>query len=104
MSDRAAFVNQCKVVNNLIYESKQLYYNDWIEENSSNSKLLFKIVNKLLQKNTDRQYPKEHDDKSLANSFADYFGTKIEKIHDEIVLAKNLHVARIIIEKGPTSV
>ena len=75
-----------------------------IEENSSNSKLLFKIANKLLQKNTDRQYPKEHDDKSLANSFADYFSTKIEKIHDEIVLAKNLLVAPIIIEKGPTSV
>ncbi len=104
LSDRAAFANQCKVGNNLIYESKQLYYNDLIEENSSNSKLLFKIVNKLLQKNTDRQYPKEHDNKSLANSFADYFTTKIEKIHDEIMLAKNLLVAPIIIEKSPTSV
>ena len=46
----------------------------------------------------------EHDDKSLANSFADYFTTKIEKIHDEIVLAKNLLVAPIIIGKSPTSV
>ncbi|CAB3981070.1 Hypothetical predicted protein [Paramuricea clavata] len=82
----------------------QLYYNNLIEENSSNSKLLFKILNKLLQKNTDRQYPKEHDDKSLANSFADYFTTKIEKIHDEIVLAKNLLVAPIITEKSPMSV
>jgi hypothetical protein len=77
LSDRAAFVNQCKVINNLFNESKQLYYNDLSEENSSNSKLLFKLVNKLLQKNTDRQYPKEHDDKSPANSFPDYCATKI---------------------------
>lgn len=33
-SDRIAFVNQCTAVNSLIYESKQVYYNDLIEENS----------------------------------------------------------------------
>ena len=55
--DRIAFVNQCKAVNSLISESKQVYYNDLIEENSTNSKLLFKIVNKLLQKNSEWQQP-----------------------------------------------
>lgn len=48
LSDRTAFVNQCKVVNNLIYGSKQVYYNSLIDENSANPKLLIKIVNKLL--------------------------------------------------------
>ena len=104
LSDRIAFVNQCKAVNSLIYESKQVYYNDLIEENSTNSKLLFKIVNKLLQKNSDRQYPKKHNADSLANSFADYFATKIEKIQDEIVFAKSFLVAPITTETRPTSV
>ena len=34
-------------------------------------------VNKLLQKNCDRQYPKKHNIESLANLFADYFATNI---------------------------
>ena len=44
--------------------------------------------------------PKEHDDISLANSFADYFTTKIVEIPDEIVLAKNLLVVPITLIKS----
>ena len=58
----------------------------------------------MLQKNSDRRYPKGHGDKSLANSFADYFTTKIEKIQDEIVLAKNVLVAPITIDESRMSV
>lgn len=53
LSDRTAYVNQCKAVNKLIYESKQAYYHNLITENSTNSKLLFKTANRLLQKNID---------------------------------------------------
>ena len=104
LSDRTAFVNQCKAVNSLIYESMQVYCNALIEENSTNSKFLFKIVNKLLQKNCDRQYPKKNDAESLANSFADYFVIKIEKIQHEIELAKSFLVAPIISERSSSSI
>ena len=41
-------------------------------------------MNKLLQENSDQLYPKAADDKRLANSFADFFATKIENIQLEI--------------------
>ena len=62
------------------------------------------MVNKLLQKNTDRRYPKGHDDKSLANLLLIIsLDSKIEKIQVEIVLAKNILVATITIDERPMS-
>ena len=84
VSDRIAFSNQCRVVNEMIYKSKQAYYTSLIKNNATNSKLLFRTVNKLLQKNSEQLYPKAADDKNLANSFADFFVTKIENIQLEI--------------------
>ena len=81
LSYRIAFSNQCKAVNKLNYECKQTYYTSLIQNNATNSKLLFETVNKLLQKNSDQLYSKAVDDKRLANSFADFFATKIKNIN-----------------------
>ena len=45
-------VNQCYVVNNLIESLKSSYYTDVINEHSSDQKMFFKTVGKLLQKST----------------------------------------------------
>ena len=39
------------------------------------------MVGKLLQKSTNKRYPPSSDDTALANSFADFFTSKIDKIH-----------------------
>ena len=46
------------------------------------------MVGKLLQKSTNKRYPPSSDDTALANSFADFFTSKIDKIHQGFVERK----------------
>ena len=86
---RREYQQQCRVVNDLLYASKQAYYHAKIKDNSHNQKFLFSTINKLLQKNTDRLYPNSTDDGTLANAFADFFAEKISKIRTAILETKS---------------
>ena len=81
LCDREQYVHQCYFVNNLIGSLKSTYYTDIINEHSSDQRILFKTVGKLLQKSTSKRYPRSSDDTAPANSFADFFTSKIDKIH-----------------------
>ena len=49
---------------------------------------MFKTVGKLLQKSTKKRYPPSSVDSALANSFADFFTSKTDKIHQGLVERK----------------
>ena len=83
--DRDQYVRQCCVVNNLIATLKSAHYTSIINEHSSDQRILFATVNKLLQKPSEKRYPPSVDNTSLANSFADFFINKIDKIHSKLV-------------------
>ena len=51
-ADREQYIHQCSVVINLIKSPKSEYYLSISKENSGNQKVLFKTVQKLLQKPT----------------------------------------------------
>ena len=72
----------------MIESLKSTYYTDIINEHSSDKRILFKTVGKLLQKSTNKCYPPSSDDTALANSFADFFTSKIDKIHHGLVERK----------------
>ena len=56
-SDREAYQYQCCVVNELISSLKSTYYTSLINEHSSNQRVLFRTVNKLLmQKSHETRY------------------------------------------------
>ena len=57
-----------------------LLYTTIITENSTDQRVLFNTVSKLLQKQSTARYPSSCSD-ALANSFADYFIDKIDRIH-----------------------
>ena len=59
-----------------------------MHEHSSDQRISFKTVRKLLQKSTNKRYPRPSDDTALANSFADFFTIKIDKIHQGLVERK----------------
>ena len=88
LCDREQYVNQCYVVINLIESLKSSYYTDIINEHSSDQNILFKTVGKLLQKSTNKRYPPSSNDTALANSFADFFTSKIDEIHHGLVERK----------------
>ena len=68
-SDRQHYVNQCGVVIHLISSLKSEHYKNIINQHLSDQKVLFKTVNKLLQKSPVRRYPASHNDTILADSF-----------------------------------
>ena len=88
LCDREQYVHQCYVVNNLIESLNSSYYTDIINEHSSDQKTSFKTVGKLLQKSANKRYPPSSDDTALANSFADFLNSKIDKIHHGLVERK----------------
>lgn len=73
------------MVNNLIATLKSAHYTSIINEHSSDQRILFATVNKLLQKPSEKRYPPSVDNSALANSFADFFINKIDKIHSKLV-------------------
>ena len=74
LSDRKLYVHQCRVVNNLIDSAKSSYYTTGISDFSGDQRMLFKTINKLLQKQKVQQYPSCFPDStSLADAFNDIF-------------------------------
>ena len=88
LCDREQYVHQCYVVNNLIESLKSTYYTDIINEHSSDQRILFKTVGKLLQKSTNKHYPPSSDDTVLVNWLADFFTSKIDITHQGLVERK----------------
>ena len=72
-ADREQYVQQSNVVINLIKSRKSEHYSFIIKENSGNQNVLFKTVQKLLQKPTVNYYPPSENDRMLADEFATFF-------------------------------
>ena len=81
-------MHQCSVVINLIKSVKSEYSSSIIKENSGNQKVLFKTVQKLLQKPTVNYYPLSGNDRMLADEFATFFTTKIDTLHKDLLVKK----------------
>ena len=77
------YLEQCNVVNAMLYKAKEQHYSAVIQDNVHDSKLLFRTVDKLLQRNIDKRYPSANSDQELTNAFADFFSAKIVRIRDE---------------------
>ena len=86
--DRVNYIEQCNVVNDMLYKAKEQHYSAVIQENAHDSKLLFRTVDKLLQKSIDKRYPSANSDLELANAFADFFSAKLVRIRDELLVRK----------------
>ena len=93
-SDKENYLRQCSVVNSMLYKAKENYHSTIIKDNAKDSKLLFRTVDKLLQKNNDKYYPPAKNDEELANSFVDFFLTKIDNIRNGFI---NSHLEQYIV-------
>ena len=77
------------MVNQLLRSTKEAYYSKFIEENSTDSRKLFKSVNMILNRNLDACYPTAKSDTDLAGAFADFFMQKIDRIRSEIAVGRS---------------
>ena len=72
------YVDQNKVVNTMIDESKRLYMQSKLQ--TSDTKSMFRTVNNLLNNKT-KILPAFDSAKTLSDNFALYFREKVEKVH-----------------------
>ena len=87
-ADRKQYVHQCNFVINLIKSCKSEHYSSIIKETSGNQKVLFKTVQKLLQKPTVNFYPPSENDCMLADELATFFTAKIDTLHNDLHVKK----------------
>ena len=66
----------------VITSAKQAQYSSKIQENSGNTGILFKTVEKLLNSNPAQRYPSGTD--NLSESFVDFFTNKIVRFRNDL--------------------
>ena len=95
-SHRLSYIEQRSVVNTTLYKAKEFYYSSVIQDNAHDTRLLFRSIDKLLQRQTEKHYPSADNDQQLATAFADVFTSKIERIRQELVLRKSRLVHSLV--------
>ena len=74
------YIKQRNLVKWMITDSKRSYFKDKIEENSTNPRALFTIIEKVLHRKTESALSEHTSEKELAENFSTYFQSKISKI------------------------
>ena len=69
---------------NLMNEARRVYYNQFIEDNSTDRRRLFMASKSLLNMHLDRSLPPHTDSSSLANDMGEFFITKIANIKSKL--------------------
>ena len=83
--DMLAFKAKKNSVNALMNETGCKFYNDFVQDNSSNQRSLFSAVKKLLnQKDNRAVYPPVNNNVKLANQLGTFFVQKIETIGSKL--------------------
>ncbi|XP_067045506.1 uncharacterized protein [Acropora muricata] len=83
-ADLAAFKKERNRVVNLMNEARRVYYNQFIEDNSTDRRRLFMASKSLLNMHLDRYLPPHTDSSSLANDMGEFFITKIANIKSKL--------------------
>ena len=74
------YIKQRNLFKWMITDSKRSYFKDQIEENSTNLRALFTIIEKVLHRKTESALPEHTSQKVLAENVCTYFQSKISKI------------------------
>ena len=77
---RLLYLDQCKIVNKMVNDAKEVYYASIIDSNQGDQRVLFETINKLLYRKPEIRYPPAPSDFILANRFNTYFAEKIINI------------------------
>ena len=81
---RDIFTEQRNVVKGMITESKRTYFKDKINENASNPRALFSIIDKVLHRKEECALPEHSSKKVLAEDFSTYFQSTNSKIRSSL--------------------
>ena len=80
--DKARYREQCAMVAKQLYADKAEYYSVQIANCQNDSKMLHKITDSLIISHHQQRLPTDNSNEHLANTFADFFETKIDNIRN----------------------
>ena len=100
-SDRLSYIEQSSVVNTMLYKAKEFYHSSVIQDNAHDTRLLFRSIDRLLQRQTEKHYPSADNDKQLAIALADFFTAKLERIREELVLIGKVDLFTPVVWPNP---
>ena len=83
-ADKLQYSDQCSRVRKLLKSSKMSYYASLINENKSDSKVLFNTIDRMLHRTPQNHYPSCGSPKELCDKFADFFCDKIVTIRHQL--------------------
>lgn len=84
MSDLVVFKAKKNHTTHLMNEARRVFYTNFIDENSSNQKNLFKATKKLLKQSNDVPFPPFIDKSVLADQMGSFFVQKINSIYSKL--------------------
>lgn len=87
--DARRFKEHSEYYSQLLATTRHDYYTNKIESNSRDQKALFHVLNKLLHRNVDQQFPPHDNLEELTNRFSNFFIRKIEKIRSQLHATAN---------------
>lgn len=88
------FINLRKQTTNLASRKKHSYYSDKL--NTGGSKVMYSVVNKLLDNDQEVVLPESDNDELLANNFMVYFTEKIDKLRSKF--SKETDISSLVAE------
>ena len=83
-ADKLQYADQCSRVRKLLKSSKMSYYASLINENKSDSKVLFNTIDRMLHRTPQNHFPSCGSPKELCDKFADFFCDKIVTIRHQL--------------------
>ncbi len=90
-TDQDAFLMQSYKVDEMIFVSKKTFYNSVISDNPKDQKTLFRVVDKLLHRNSQTPLPSHDSMNVLVDQFANFFVDKIAKIRESLNQSQATH-------------
>ena len=84
--DRKVFVDQCKLVKNLVFNAKMNVYSTLISYAGSNSKVLFETIDRFLHRKPEKRLPYCVSPAELADRFAIFFMEKINSLRNDLLV------------------
>ena len=82
--DRESFCAQRNRVNYLVSQAKRSYHTGLIEACGDDHKKLFNVANRLLNRKQSSPLPTHADSNSMAETFIQFFHSKVKKIRDSL--------------------
>ena len=84
LSDLIIFKSKKNHVTHLMNQARQVFYTNFIDENSADQGRLFRATKKLLARKDELSFPDYHDKTALANDINGFFVRKITRIRSDI--------------------